>query len=223
MSELAVIDVAPQLLTKGEARKLDDQVRRASDRAATDVDKLLGLLQRAAAGQIHEALGLSSWTAWFKDAVQIQVSDRFERKSLVSLMSGSGMSQRAIAGTLGVAQMTVSRDLGETNGSPEGDITGTDNKTYKRKAKAEEVEDIEDAEEVDLPEEEAYKATAAADLVVEFDDEAHNLYNAVSAILDITNEEKWPSARKRVAKAHLTNLGEWINDLQGVVDALMEA
>jgi|SRR5882757_8452923 len=75
-------------LTKPQARALDKRIRAASDKVGTNVNTLLNLLDEAAHGQIHRALGVTSWTAWFRDAVQL------ERKSLMSLMSGRGMSRK---------------------------------------------------------------------------------------------------------------------------------
>jgi len=55
---------------------------------------------------------------------------------LAALMSGKGMSQRAIAAVLDVDQKTVSNDLrsGEENSSAVTD--GLDGKNYKQKSKA---------------------------------------------------------------------------------------
>lgn len=75
-------------LSKPQAKALDKRIRTASDKVATSVNTLLNLLEEAAPGQIHRALGATSWTAWFRDAVQL------ERKSLMSLMSGRAMSQK---------------------------------------------------------------------------------------------------------------------------------
>jgi len=58
-----------------------------------------------------------------------------ERREIVGEMREAGMSQRAIASGLGVAQNTVQRDLGagERKSSPtdsNGKVTGTDGKSY---------------------------------------------------------------------------------------------
>jgi DNA invertase Pin-like site-specific DNA recombinase len=96
-------------------------------------DALAVLIEEATSRNIHVALGYSSWTAWFTESVQITAADKYQRKALVSLMSGKGMSQRAIAGSLGVDQSTVNRDIksGDANAS-RGETTGMDGKTYKR-------------------------------------------------------------------------------------------
>ncbi len=200
-------------LSKTKAKALDKKIRAASDRVSTTTDALLELIEQAAQGDIHKALGLPSWTAWLKDAVQIQVSDRFQRKEFVKLMAGQGVSQRAIAGTLGVDQATVSRDL-------EGDVgasTGLDGKVYANEPVEEvEAEPIE-AEVVD----DDYKPSTAVELVDEFSQESANLWNAVAALQDILTEENWGKARKRCAKAELNSMQECITHAQSIVDDLM--
>jgi hypothetical protein len=50
-------------------------------RAGCCVNALLDLLGEAARGQIHVALGYSSWTGYVKDAVRIQPSDKWRATS----------------------------------------------------------------------------------------------------------------------------------------------
>lgn len=222
-TEIAVIDPdgteveAAPTLSKREAKALDKRIRTASDKFSTSTENLLDLLEQAAQGQIHVALELPSWTAWFKDAVQVSVSDRFERKELVKLMSGKGMSQRAIAGTLGVGQATVSRDIeGDSNGSP---VTlGTDNKEYPRNGSKDEAEVI-DAEVVD--DEQDYEPMKAVDIVAAFDDETANLHAAANELHLFSQEDKWPGARRRVTNANMNTLQEIITTLHAIVDDLM--
>lgn len=212
-----------QPLTEKEAKALDKKIRNASDKVSTYTESLLNLLEEAAAGSIHEALGLPSWTAWFKDAVQISVSDRFERKELVKMMSGKGMSQRAIAGSLGVSQKTVDRDL-DGEEVAEGDTVTSLDGVQRPKGKAKEPEldsgteedgeDYIDAEVVEPP-------TPAAELVAAFNDETINLWGAWSELKDLQAQEKWGGARKRVAAANLNHLQEVISGLQAIVDDLM--
>jgi hypothetical protein len=112
-----VDDAAP--LTKNQAKELDKQIRAASDRLATNVDRLLDLIEQAARGAIHAALGYSSLAAYFNDAVQIAPTDRAERKLLAAMMSDQGLSQRAIASALGVGVGTINADLaGVQNRTP---------------------------------------------------------------------------------------------------------
>lgn len=234
MTEVAVYegdtDVEPLLLTKAKAKALDSKIRKASDKLIADheklgvsADALMGMLQEAADGKIHVALGLPSWTAWFKDAVQIDPVDRSDRKSLVAIMSGKGLSQRAIAGVLGISQKTVDRDLeGESTDSTKTE--GLDGKTYNRSVAEDDVIDVEYEEEEPVEEDEAEdEPMKAVDIVGEFDDETSNLVNAVAAMNELTSEPNWSKATKRIAKADLNHLQESITELQKLVDQLMEA
>jgi hypothetical protein len=120
------------VLDKHAAKALDDKIREVSGKLATDAADLLNLLKRAKAGQIHVALGFSSWPAYVIDAVQFATTDRADRRMLSVLMYREGMSQRAIGASLGVDQKTVSNDLrsGEENSSAV--TAGLDGKTYPR-------------------------------------------------------------------------------------------
>jgi predicted transcriptional regulator len=220
-SEVAVIDaevVEVEPLSEGKARVLDKRIRQASARVVDNTAVLLGLLDEAAVGQIHVALGFSSWTAWVKDAVQVSPADEVERKSLVSLMSGKGMSQRAIASVVGVDQATVSRDLAEERGDADAstDVTGVDGKTYKPKPKKEKKQEPLDVEEVEEP-------RKATDVISDFRENMEYLEPAVQAFSDLLADdtELFEKARKRIAKSHLNPLGSMIADLQKVVDELM--
>ena len=77
----------------------------------TNANTLLQLLAEAECGRIHLALGYRSWTAYVKDRAQITVTDKLERKALVSLMSGKGISQRSTAAVVAVDQKNVGTGL----------------------------------------------------------------------------------------------------------------
>jgi DNA-binding Lrp family transcriptional regulator len=235
-TELDTIDVDAELvdeatpLTEKQAKALDKRVRAASAKVTTAAEvlldrgeALLDLIEEAARGQIHKALGVT-WPTWFKDAVQIRPETRLERKALVALMSGKSLSQRTIAGVLNVDQKTISNDLREqqTDEDEAGVTIGLDGKTYSR-SKPEVVEEDDEPEDVEYEdiEEEPTAPTPAVELVSEFDDEAANFYNAVSAMTEIIAEPKWSGARRRCAKAHLNNLQEWDTMMKTVIDALM--
>jgi hypothetical protein len=153
ITDLVPVEYQPPL-TKSAAKALDKKIRTASDKLTTNAEALWDLLEQAALGQIHEALEYPSWTAWMKDAVQFTPSDRVERKALAALMSGKGMSQRPIAGTLGVDQKTVSNDLAgtEENSSVKTTLNG---KTYKPRKKVTDPAPSDeplDVEETEAPE-----------------------------------------------------------------------
>jgi hypothetical protein len=126
-------------LTEKQAKTLDTRIRLMVGSISDQLDKLAGLIAEAKAGQIHIALGHRSWTAYLADVVQIGSHDRDERRKIVALLSGEGMSQRAIAAAVGVSQKTVDRDIGEVvshDDSVESEpvaTTGLNGKTYQRK------------------------------------------------------------------------------------------
>jgi hypothetical protein len=122
------------LISKEQAEVLTAEIRRACVEFVELRDHLQELIRQAHAGQIHNALGYASWTAWFADTVQIAPADKAQRQLWVAFMSGEGMSQRAIGKSLGVDQRTVSNDLrsGEENSSPDN-VIGLDGKRYNPK------------------------------------------------------------------------------------------
>jgi transposase-like protein len=93
---------------------------------------------------LHKMLGFKSWTDYVadvvgKDMTKLPVDDR---RQIVELLAGEGMSQRQIAAAVGVSQKTVDRDLDQVsqNDSPDDQvitepkpITGRDGKTYRPK------------------------------------------------------------------------------------------
>lgn len=237
-TELETIEgelVPPEPLSEGKAKVLDKRIRLASVRASDESAKLLDLLEEAAVGNIHIALG-KTWGEWFKESVTITPADVNERKTLVRLMSGKRCSQREIAQLAGVNQSTVSRILAES--PPDADASpvtiGMDGKTYERKPKEEpkeptepkeplDVEYEEVEEEPELDEEEPEEPRTVNDVIADFSENVDYLMPAVQAFTDQLKDdaELFPKARKRIAKNHLTPLTEMIADLQLVIDALI--
>jgi hypothetical protein len=216
-TELEVIEAeiveAPAPLSEGKAKVLDKRIRQASARVVDNTATLLNLLDEAAVGQIHVALGFPSWPAWVRDAVQISPTDDTERKSLVQLMNGKGMSQRAIADVVGVNQATVSRDLSEApaDADASADTEGLDGKVYPKQPKKQKPLDVDEVEPVEK------QQPVSAD----FKEEMYMLANSVSSFQDILADERFPKARNTIAKNNLNRLQELIGELQKIVDELM--
>lgn len=215
-----------QPLSKTEAKRLDKRIRSTSDKVISNNEKTLALfdelkdlLTQAKDGEIHKALGLKSWTAYLADAVNVTVPEREDRKVLVQFLSGQGMSQRAIAGTLGVSQKTVDRDLDGEEVQEGATVTSLDGAERPKNGKAAEVID---AEVVDVEEDSELEPMTAADIVAAFSDELANLYGSANELELLRKEDKWDGARKRIIKADLNNLTEVIAGLQTIVDDLME-
>ena len=209
-----VVDYTP--LTERQAKSLDNKIRKASEKVNATTDQLFGLLEEAANGRIHEALGFPSWTAWFSDAVQIRPNDRDERKAFAALMSGRGMSQRAIAAALGVSQKTVDRDLeGESLDSGDSEtVTALDGSEHPR-TKAKRQKPI-DAEVISVEEE----ARSAADTVSDFGNEIDTLLINVQAFKDVLADELFPKARKRIGQRFVKRLDTAITDLAEILEEI---
>ncbi|MGV0633067.1 hypothetical protein ABQE69_05365 [Mycolicibacillus trivialis] len=154
ISQQLTDDVPP--MAEADARKLDMRIRNLGEDVARQLGNVLTLVAEAKRGNIHEALGFPSWTAYIADAAPKltgMLGDRENRRDMVELLHGEGMSQRAIAALLDVSQPTVRRDLGQVSrdDSPDPDAvdpppapfdvpqptptTGVDGKTYPRKPK----------------------------------------------------------------------------------------
>jgi len=202
-----VVEVAP--LTERQAKALNKKIRAANDKMQTDAENLFDLLEQAAAGRIHEALGYASWTAWFSETVQIRPQDREQRKALVAMMTGKGMSQRAAAKALGVSQKTVDRDLEGTESDDSETVTSLDGSQRSRKKKP-----IIDAEVVSVEEPER----TAGDVVNDFSNEIDTLLINVQAFKDVLDDELFGKARKRIAQRFVKRLNGAINDLTKIME-----
>ena len=94
------------------ARRLDGRIRRMSAATAEHFGKLFDLVTEARQGDIHLALGFTSWTAYLADALKElgTVVNAVERRQLVDWLAHQGMSERAMARALGCSQPTIHRD-----------------------------------------------------------------------------------------------------------------
>lgn len=126
--------------------------RRLVDRVKAGVDDLRDAITTLWDGQGWLALGYDSWDALCDAEFAVRIAlPTPERKQIVGELAGSGMSDRAISGALGVPRTTVQRDraqvaqsgppvepvdtdTGEINPppAPAPPIQGRDGKTYTR-------------------------------------------------------------------------------------------
>lgn len=99
-------------LEEADASRLDKRLRLMASTTRGNIVKLADLVADAKRGQVHVVLGFPSWTAYVADAVggKLDLSSA-ARREVVALMSGEGMSERAIAAAVGVSQPTVHRDI----------------------------------------------------------------------------------------------------------------
>lgn len=130
-------------MDRGAAERLDKRIRLMGTTMRDNLVKIEALLIEAKAGQIHLTLGHKSWTAYLADALGGRLEMNTEtRRTVVELLAGEGMSQRAIAGAVGVSQKTVDRDLDKVSrddspqraaGRRPDKVTGLDGKKHPTK------------------------------------------------------------------------------------------
>jgi hypothetical protein len=137
------------------------------------------------------------------------------------------MSVRAIAGALGVGKSTVNRDLEAAvpSGTPDN-VVGVDGKTYRKlepKPEPEPPLDVEVVEPEPKPKAEPAPKLEPKEppITSEFRDEMDNLQINVQAFKDILNDERFPKVRNRLAKRHLDQLNDAIDDLKHVTKVLV--
>lgn len=244
-AEVAVIEpenVEPEVISpldKRQAKALDKRIRSQVDKVASARDKTLDLLeelsvlvQQAKDGQIHKALE-TSWSKWLSDAVQIEPRNREDRKMIAQFLYGEGMSQSAVAKTLGVSQKTIDRDVDDMEHEDGATVTSLDGKVRSKQGKGghtaaddEDETEVIDAEVVEGEEdsEPEYEPMTAVAIVESFAEETANLVASSNELKLLAQEDKWAGAKKRILKAgNLNNIQEVITELQAIVDDLMEA
>lgn len=118
-------NTAPVPIEASDAESLDKKLR-AQARATVDgIERLKEIIAKAKAGQIHVALGFKSWPDYIADVVSKEMPNVArsveQRRTVVEILAGEGMSQRAIADAVGASQSTVRDDVAQVSGnySPE--------------------------------------------------------------------------------------------------------
>lgn len=126
-------------LDEHHARALDERIRLTAGTVRDRLTRLSTLVEQAKAGEVWDVLGFASWTAYLADALGGQLHlPSGERRELVALLAGEGMSTRAMAPIVGASPRTVARDV-ETLDLPgvPGDtpaaVVGLDGKAYTPK------------------------------------------------------------------------------------------
>lgn len=131
-----------------DAERLDRRIRMLAETARdnlveleTTLIELRAVLDEAEAGQIHLARGYASWTDYAADALatfRLELTTE-TRRQVVRMLTGRGMSQRAIARAVGAGKTMVQRDITEprdgqvVHDRPPAATTGTDGKRYPRR------------------------------------------------------------------------------------------
>lgn len=142
---MSAIDITT--LDHGAAERLDRRIRLMVTTISANLAKITELIEEAKTGQIHIALGFQSWPAYLADALGGRLElDTDSRREVVALMSGAGMSNRAIAQAVGVTEGTIRNDKVRNHYAPDEPVevveaevveepvrvTGLDGKTYNR-------------------------------------------------------------------------------------------
>lgn len=112
-------------LSTNEARTITERIKLA-------VGDLMILVAKAWQGRVWIALEYESWADYVKGEFNHAPLSlpRDERKAVVALLRGQGMSTRAIGPAIGVGHVTISRDLStvtnETVEEEPAQVTGLD-------------------------------------------------------------------------------------------------
>jgi hypothetical protein len=136
--------------------RIDDVLREQARELDHHWGMLILWIGHARDREIHKDLGFKSWPDYIADVARTEMPNIArsvqQRRQVVGLLAGEGMSQRAIADAVGVSQKTVDRDLDQVSHDdspcPPTDfadsapvtalpdtVTGRDGKSYPAKPK----------------------------------------------------------------------------------------
>lgn len=116
-------------LTEPEARRLTERIRVALDRVSTAWADLAERITEAYQRRADLALGYRSWAEYAEAELKPSGAIAAEvRRELVAMLSAQGMSNRAIAPTVGVSEPTARRDAQQVRhgDAPTPDPVGID-------------------------------------------------------------------------------------------------
>jgi len=190
MSAVATVE-----LTEPEARKLTEKIRITAHNYADARQKLQQYVAEAKAGNAHLALGYASWTAYLSEVLGEEPMRlaRGERQEMVQMLSAEGMSTRAIAPIVGAARNTVMSDLNEVaQFEPPAQVQGMDGKTYARSAPQ--------------PEPTEPPAPKRQPLTEQFFNTVYDLKRNVERLHKLTEDDRYPSNKEKVALKHESDL-----------------
>lgn len=210
-------------LPKKQAAQIDRKIRSAVKKMQTHWDALEDqwntlkeLVTEAKSNNAHLSLGFSSWTAYVSDAIQVRPRNADERQELVTLLSGEGMSVRAIAQVTDVSRGTVQRDLeqGVTDGTPDdGPTTGLDGKTYTKPDKPEPEPDPESKDEPPQDHKPPPLTDDASEAIDALMIDLHELQLVVT-------DSRFNKARSQIHKRFGQQLADAVNQLSEIVDTV---
>jgi hypothetical protein len=114
------------------ARELDRKLRAQARCFADSFGTFLALIEEAKASEIHIELGYPSWPAYFLSVVEgvMPKLRPADRREIIALLAGEGLSDYAISKALSIGYSTVARDLSLRPAAERKDTVGLDGKHY---------------------------------------------------------------------------------------------
>lgn len=206
---MSMLDVQTGELTPhmsaASARRLTDEIRATLTVA---YDKLV----EAWHGRADLALGYESWDAYcgaeFTEARMLRPTPE-QRREIVAVMRGEGMSTRAIGSAIGVHHDTVAEDVKKSAVGNPTPVTGTDGKTYTPRPEPEPDEDVFDAEVIGEPEPQPESAAPRSNrraITDEFFDVSYDLSKVVNRIGRLAADDRFPRNAEQIAAKHRSDL-----------------
>lgn len=109
---LAKAKAAPVEDGKAHAEAVDRDLRACARTVADSMTLFRAIIEKARTEDIWKHLGFKSWTAYVADVIGNEMGQlpAGDRRQVVELLAGEGMSNRAIAEAVGVNEITVRRD-----------------------------------------------------------------------------------------------------------------
>lgn len=106
-----------EIVPPGTAKALDMRLRHQARAFDHSWGRLEPLIAEAKAREIHAELGFKSWPDYIADVARTEMPNVArsveQRREIVAMLAGEGMSNRAIADAVGVNEITVRRDKDE--------------------------------------------------------------------------------------------------------------
>ena len=105
-------DLSTHVMSLDDARRVTERIRLQATNVRDGLEKLQQHVDEARDGKAWEVLGYKSWTAYLADVMgdePLRLS-RDERREVVELLAGEGMSIRGIANITGASVGTVHND-----------------------------------------------------------------------------------------------------------------
>lgn len=208
-----------QITPSGEtaARDRQAQIRLKVSGIHRDIEELSEIVTTAKESGDHLALGYPSWSAYLAETLGQEPMrlDRAERREVVALLAGEGMSTRAIAPVVGADQATVVRDRQVMQVASPGPgpaapiepttpalVTGLDGKTYTQ------------------PAAEATRTPPRRALTDQFFDAAYDMGKAVEKVHRLTQDDRWTNNKAQVASKHEADLRQTADLLAEVIRSI---